>query len=102
MPEFESARISVPNAAIRGNEFEFLVVTNSMKAPIVTLADNTGYPHVRDFYARESDKHHNRIGVHVHIRFEGPLDGEHGFAINVAQPGMTPGPENDYLVIPLV
>ncbi|MCY8918029.1 hypothetical protein MOE20_01190 [Bacillus atrophaeus] len=105
MPEFVSKRINVDDASARGDNFEFLVVTHSMEAPIVTLADNSNYPHVRDVYARQTDEHHDVQGVHVSVRFESPPAGKGtGFSINLAQPGMRPSCEDgkNYLVIPLV
>ncbi|MBA5716308.1 hypothetical protein DT035_16065 [Bacillus subtilis] len=95
---FQSVRVEINDAAARGDNFEFLVVTGSMHPPIVCLADNNGFPYVRDIYARASDKHHGKQGVHVSVRFEAPPVGGAGFALNLAQPGM----EGDFTVIPLV
>ncbi|WP_303984806.1 hypothetical protein [Niallia circulans] len=95
---FQSIRLDVNDAAARGNNFEFLVVTGSMHPPIVCLGDNSGFPYVRDLYARASDKHQGKQGVHVSVRFESPPTGDAVLAINLAQPGMV----GDFAVIPLV
>ncbi|MDA2478322.1 hypothetical protein ACS2TZ_26120 [Bacillus cereus group sp. Bce025] len=94
MAEFEAVRVEADNTSAIGNNLEFFVITGSMEAPIVCLADNNGYPHVRDIYARQRE-HSGHHGVHVSVRFEGPAQGN-ALAVNIAQPGMT----GDYTVIP--
>lgn len=92
----ETVRVSVGPEAARGREVLFFVRTGSKRAPIASLADNNGFPAVREFYVKGFE-HRGEEGVRVHIFFEGSANGE-GIAINIAQPDM-PG---DKTVIPLV
>ena len=94
----ESIRIEVNNRYAKDDSLNFFVVTNSLEAPIVCLADNNGYPIVREISARPKEDynaHYN--GVHVTVRFEGQANGQ-GLAINLAQPGMS----GDFSVEPMV
>ncbi|MEC1562468.1 hypothetical protein [Bacillus haynesii] len=95
MSEFKSTLISVDNSSATGEALDFFVVTGSPHAPIVCLANNNGYPPVRDIYAR-TKIHQNKRGVHVTVRLEGTATGTE-LTINLAQPDM----EGDYTVIPL-
>ena len=61
-------------------------MTGSKEAPIVCLADNNGFPYVRDIYARSSE-HDGHAGVHVSARFENEARGNE-LAINLSQPNM--------------
>lgn len=83
----ESARIVVDNQYAKDDSLNFFVVTNSLEAPIVCLADNNGYPTVRELSAR-AVSYQNHNGVQVTIRFEVPANGQ-VLAINLAQPGMS-------------
>lgn len=93
---FQSVRVSAGNSSAQGNNLEFFVVTGSVTAPIVCLADNNGFPFVRDIYARPL-QHQGKQGVHISVRFEQPAQGN-ALAVNLSQPGMM----GDYTVIPLV
>lgn len=93
---FQSVRVHAGNSSARGKTLSFFVVTGSMAAPIVCLADNDGFPFVRDVYARPRE-HAGKQGVHIDVRFEQPAQGN-GMAVNLSQPGMM----GDYTVIPLV
>ena len=92
----ESKRVEATMSSARGNNLEFFVVTGSQEPPIVSLADNSGFPFVRDLYARPR-VHQNKKGVHVSVRFESTANGM-GLSVNLSQPEMT----GDYTVIPLV
>lgn len=93
---FKSVRINVDNASSSGRNLDFFVSTGSLQHPIVCLADNNGYPHIRDLYARPIE-HNGKQGVHVTVICEDNADGN-GLALNLAQPDMI----GDYTVIPLV
>ncbi|MGS4992607.1 hypothetical protein ACVCK3_03445 [Bacillus cereus] len=85
----ESTRIQVESRYAKDNTLDFFVVTNSLEAPIACLADNSGYPSVREIYARTIEKYNGiHDGVHVTVYFDGSANGQ-GFAINLAQPGMS-------------
>ncbi|WP_305960643.1 hypothetical protein [Bacillus safensis] len=92
---FTTRRITLDSSGASGNTLLFFIETNSTEAPIVTLADNNGFPSVLDFYAKAT-RHAGMNGMQIHIRFDGPARGR-GFAINIAQPGM----HGDFRVIPL-
>ncbi len=89
-------RIEVGDSASIEDRLEFFIVTGSMEPPIVCLADNNGYPFVRDLYARQFT-HQGKNGVHVSVRFESKAQGK-TLAINLFQPNMA----GDYTIIPLV
>lgn len=91
----ETVRVVATNSAAGRDALDFFVVTGSTQPPIVSLADNNGFPYVRDLYARGKE-HQSLSGVHVTVRFDGDASGT-GLAVNVAQPDMT----GDYTVIPL-
>lgn len=93
---FSTRRVQFNAAGTSGNNLEVFIITNSLEAPIVTLADNDAYPHVRDYYARAETRQGFK-GIHLSIRFEAsPANGK-GFAVNIAQPGMN----GNFAVIPL-
>lgn len=88
-------RIEANDNSSTGDNLEFFIVTGSLEPPIVCLADNNGYPFVRDLYARQRE-YSGKKGVHVSVRFESKAHGI-TLAINLGQPGMA----GDYTVIPL-
>ncbi|MDA2247572.1 hypothetical protein BTO25_03885 [Bacillus sp. MB366] len=96
MEEFKTKRVEVSSAAAKGSSLDFFVVTGSTKDPIVTVADNKFYPHVRDIYARYHYYQNLHHGVRIAVNFEEEARGE-GFAVTIAQPGMV----GDYTVIPM-
>jgi|SRR5580704_4759063 hypothetical protein len=69
------------------NDLQIFIATGSLENPMVTLADNDGYPVVKDYYARAVTWHH-RKGISVTFRFDGPATGRE-MALNVMQKGMT-------------
>ncbi|MGY4761200.1 hypothetical protein ACVNS2_16560 [Paenibacillus caseinilyticus] len=91
----ESVRLEMDARGASGDNLEFFFVTGSTAPPIVTLADNNGFPFVRDIYARGSN-HDGKDGVHVTVRFESRASGN-GLGINLSQPGM----QGDITAIPL-
>ena len=68
------------------NNLEIFIATGSTSQPIVTMADNNGYPRIVDFYARPAESR-GKDGIHVTIRFDAPARGQE-LAINVLQEGM--------------
>ena len=91
-----TVRVEANQASAQGENLEFFVVTGSLEPPIVSLADNNGFPWVRDLYARQT-VFQERWGVHVSVRFEEAAVGN-VLAVNIFQPGM----QGDFPVIPLV
>jgi hypothetical protein len=67
----------------------FFVNTGSLAPPIVTLADNGGFPEVQAIYAREQ-VYKGRRGVVVHLVLaqETAIASDPSFAMNVWQPDM--------------
>jgi hypothetical protein len=63
------------------------IATGSLAQPLVTLADNNGYPPVHELYAR-SLKYRGMDGICVSVFFDGPAQGKE-IAVNVLQEGMT-------------
>ncbi|HDR4368815.1 TPA: hypothetical protein QCP64_005324 [Bacillus cereus] len=96
MAEFKTKLVEVSSAAAKGSSFDFFVITGSTEQPIVTVAGNKFYPHVRDIYARYYYYQNLHHGVHIVVNFEEEDRGE-GFAVIIAQPGMV----GDYTVIPM-
>lgn len=90
-----TVRITAGQEAGSGTNLEFFVVTGTREPPIVCLADNNGFPFVRDIYGR-GVQHQGKDGVHVTVRFESAAIGN-GLAVNLFQPNMT----GDFTVIPL-
>lgn len=84
---FLTRRIQFDAAGASGNNLEVFIITNSLEAPILTLADNNGFPPVKDFYAR-ARTYQGYNGIHLTIRFESSPASGRGFAVNIAQPGM--------------
>ncbi|MFT9371897.1 hypothetical protein [Paenibacillus polymyxa] len=93
---FSTRRIQFDAASASDNNLNVFIITNSLEAPIVCLADNNGFPHVRDFYAR-ARTYQGYNGVHLTIRFESSPANGRGFAVNIAQPGMN----GNFSVFPL-
>jgi len=89
-------RVGAGNEATKGSEMGFFVVTGSREPPIGSLADNSNFPSVKQFYVRDG-RHNEYDGVIVHILFDGPAQGE-GVAVNLLQAGAT----GDYQVIPML
>ena len=63
------------------------VATGSLAHPLVALADNNGYPPVRELYARPL-KYRGMEGFSISVFFDGPALGKE-IAVNVLQQGMT-------------
>lgn len=61
---------------------------------MVTIADNDGYPTIKDFYARPATLR-GEDGINVTLRFEAPARGRK-LDLNVLQEGMT----QDFEVLP--
>jgi hypothetical protein len=67
----------------------FFVNTGSLAPPIVTLADNGGFPEVQTVYAREQAyKGMRGVVVHLILAQETDVASDPSFAINVWQPDM--------------
>src|SRR5258705_11818167 len=98
--EFMVERIEVGMNCVTDDEMEFFIVTNSDAHPIVCLAENNGFPPVKDYYARYRN-FQGKDGVHVLIRFEEEPDDNGVLAINLVQQGMNPEPATKkYTIIP--
>jgi hypothetical protein len=80
-------RITVGNETASGNRLEIFVETGSMETPLVSCADNNGFPEVHAIYARPASPQ-GLSGVHVTVVFDQMARGN-GFAFNVWQPSMT-------------
>lgn len=78
------------------DKLEIFVHTRSKGRPLVTIADNNGYPEIRDYYAKP-DTSGDRTGIRITVRFHGKAQGNK-LVFNVAQPGMT----SDFKVGPYV
>lgn len=94
--EFKVVRIQADSTSVRGNKMDFFIHTNTTTEPIVCLADNAGFPSVRDLYAK-SYRHSGLNGARVTIFFESNATGGSGLAVNIAQEGMN----GNFTVIPL-
>ncbi|MHC2452808.1 hypothetical protein ACUXP3_003435 [Bacillus altitudinis] len=94
--DFETVRIDITESSARGSEFLCIVETNSPHQPIVTLAENSGFPTVQDVYAK-AETINEIVGAVIKVRCTGPIRGSGVVALNLAQPGMT----GDYKVTPL-
>ncbi|MBA4149061.1 MAG: hypothetical protein H0X66_13170 [Verrucomicrobia bacterium] len=64
----------------------FFIETGATSEPMVCLADNGGYPSIRNVYAKAM-KFKGRDGVRVAVLFDQVPTGN-GLSINVLQPGM--------------
>lgn len=91
----ETIRVVADVSASNGDALNFFVPTGSLKPPIVSLGDNSGFPYVRDVYARGKE-YIGMQGVHVTVRFDGEARGD-GLAVNITQPDMS----GNTTVIPL-
>jgi hypothetical protein len=56
------------------NDLQIFIATGSKAYPMVTIADNDGYPAIKDFYARAVTLR-GEDGISVTIRFEAPARG---------------------------
>jgi len=74
-------------ATSTSERLNFFIATGSFAQPLVTLADNNGYPPVHELYARPL-KYRGVDGVGVSVFFTGPAQGKE-IAVNVLQEGMT-------------
>ena len=91
VPKQQSTQIHVYRVPCRvtssSDDLQIFIATGSRAHPIVTIADNDGYPPVKDFYARPA-KMRGEDGISVTIRFEAPAKGRE-LALNVLQEGMS-------------
>lgn len=78
------------------DKLEIFVHTRSKGRPLVTIADNNGYPEIRDYYAKPATSG-DRTGIRITVRFHGKAQGNK-LVFNIAQPGMT----SDFKVGPYV
>ena len=69
------------------HDLSIFIATGSKAHPIVTIADNAGYPAIKDFYARPATMR-GEDGISITIRFEAPAKGRE-ISLNVLQEGMT-------------
>jgi hypothetical protein len=74
-------------ATSTSSHLNMFVATGSLAHPLVALADNNGYPPVRELYARPR-KYRDLDGIGVSVFFDGPAQGKE-IAVNVLQEGMT-------------
>lgn len=74
-------------ATSTSSHLNIFIATGSLAQPLVTLADNNGYPPVHEIYAR-SRKYQDMDGFSVSVFFAGPAQGRE-IAVNVLQEGMT-------------
>ncbi|WP_280149709.1 hypothetical protein [Bacillus safensis] len=94
--DFETVRIDITESSARGSEFLCIVETNSTHQPLVTLAENSGFPAVQDVYAI-ADTRNGIVGAVIKVRCTDQIRGSGVVALNLAQPGMT----GNYKVTPL-
>ncbi|MEP6664550.1 MAG: hypothetical protein ABJC04_12895 [Verrucomicrobiota bacterium] len=69
------------------HDLQIFIATGSSARPMVTIADNDGYPPIKDFYARPATLR-GEDGINVTLRFEAPAQGRK-LDLNVLQEGMT-------------
>ncbi|MGA2139955.1 MAG: hypothetical protein ABSH14_13945 [Verrucomicrobiia bacterium] len=74
-------------ATSTSSHLNMFVATGSLAHPLVALADNNGYPPVRELYARPL-KYRGMDGISISVFFDGPALGKE-IAVNVLQQGMT-------------
>jgi hypothetical protein len=74
-------------ATSTSSHLNIFIATGSLAQPLVTLADNNGYPPVHELYARPF-KYRDTDGISVSVYFDGPAQGKE-IAVNVLQQGMT-------------
>jgi hypothetical protein len=74
-------------ATSTSSHLNVFIATGSLAQPLVTLADNNGYPPVHELYAR-SLKYRGMDGICVSVFFDGPAQGKE-IAVNILQEGMT-------------
>ena len=84
-------RTEVDQRFVNGNQLDFFLPTGVTTPPIVTLADNDGFPFVQDIYARSRDFGHVK-GIHITVRFESASRGPGRLALNVYQPATEDAP----------
>ncbi len=97
MPDLQ--RVTVDRTAVSANNnqlMDFFVLTDSGQVPIVSLADNNGFPDPIAVYARPAVRQ-GHTGVQVTIHFGQDASNGNGLAINLYQPGAT-----QQIVIPTV
>jgi len=74
-------------ATSTSSHLNIFIATGSLAQPLVTLADNNGYPPVHELYARPLT-YRGKDGVGVSVFFGEPAQGRE-IAVNVLQEGMT-------------
>jgi hypothetical protein len=74
-------------ATSTSSHLNFFIATGSLAQPLVTLADNNGYPPVHELYARPRG-YQGKDGISVSVYFAGLAQGKE-IAVNVLQEGMT-------------
>ena len=74
-------------ATSTSSHLNIFIATGSLAQPLVTLADNNGYPPVHEIYGRPR-KYRGLDGIGVSVFFAGPAQGKE-IAVNVLQEGMT-------------
>ena len=82
-------RITVGTECVSGGSLDFFVQTGSLEDPLVTIADNNGFPLQCTLYARPCTTQ-SLHGIHVSVIFQGspPTGPGPGFAVNIWQPSM--------------
>lgn len=95
MASFSVHRVGVGQEAADGKSLRLFVHTGTRRQPLVTPADNDGFPELVSWYAK-GDRHRGKDGVDITFRFSGPARGR-GFAFNLGQEGI----DGPMTVIPL-